>query len=381
MRDKKTEEIDELREDPFEEYIKLGEPDKVDKVYAWQTAVGLQDVDKLRPSEYLLNTAKENIDGNISIDEVRKRIDSYYEESAHHVPEGTEEADKVSVRIAEVLSDNSFVFSPAQYISIHRRLFQGVFSHAGRIRDYNIRKDEWVLNGESVMYGGALELRDTLDYDFNMERDFSYADLTMSEIIKHLARFVSRLWQIHIFCEGNTRTTAVFLIKYLRSMGFHVTNDVFAKNAWYFRNSLVRANYRNVKNGVYEDLSFLEVFLRNLLMGEKNELKNRYMHIRWDKTTHSVKKQHIQQHIQQHIAGEDSLLKILDQKEISSRMKKNIMKLYKAFGKEIVFGRSDVVEVLGITERPASTLLGKMYSLELTEKINGAGKGKYRFNV
>lgn len=164
-------------------------------------------------------------------------------------------------------------------------------------------------------------------------------------------------------------------------MGFHVTNDVFAKNAWYFRNSLVRANYRNVKNGVYEDLSFLEVFLRNLLMGEKNELKNRYMHIRWDKTTHSVKKQHIQQHIQQHIAGEDSLLKILDQKEISSRMKKNIMKLYKAFGKEIVFGRSDVVEVLGITERPASTLLGKMYSLELTEKINGAGKGKYRFNV
>ena len=377
MKNKNTNQVDDIREDPFEEYIRMGEPDKADKAYAWQTAVGLQDVDKLRPSEYLLNTAKENIDGNISIDEVKKRIDRYYEESAHHVPEGTEEADKVSVHIAEILSDRSFTFSPAQYISIHRRLFQGVFSHAGKLRDYNITKREWVLDGDTVMYGGAWELRETLDYDFKTEREFSYADLTMSEIIRHLAHFVSRLWQIHIFGEGNTRTTAVFFIKYLRSMGFNVTNDVFAKHAWYFRNSLVRANYQNVKNGVYEDMSFLETFLRNLLMGEKNELKNRYMHIRWDKTTHSGEKQHIQQHIE----IEDSLLEILKQKEISSRMKENIMKLHKAFGRETVFGRSDVVEVLEITERPASTLLSKMYSLELTEKITGAGKGKYRFIV
>ena len=377
MKNKNTNQVDDIREDPFEEYIRMGEPDKADKAYAWQTAVGLQDVDKLRPSEYLLNTAKENIDGNISIEEVKKRIDRYYEESAHHVPEGTEEADKVSVHIAEILSDRSFTFSPAQYISIHRRLFQGVFSHAGKIRDYNITKREWVLDGDTVMYGGAWELRETLDYDFKTEREFSYADLTMSEIIRHLAHFVSRLWQIHIFGEGNTRTTAVFFIKYLRSMGFNVTNDVFAKHAWYFRNSLVRANYQNVKNGVYEDMSFLETFLRNLLMGEKNELKNRYMHIRWGKTTHSGRKQHIQQHIEM----EDSFLEILKQKEISSRMKENIMKLHKAFGRETVFGRSDVVEVLGITERPASTLLSKMYSLELTEKITGAGKGKYRFIV
>lgn len=381
MKDKKTKQIDDIWEDPFEEYIKLGEPDKADKAYAWQTAVGLQDVDKLRPSEYLLNTAKENIDGNISIDEVKKRINSYYEKSGRHVSKGTEEADKVSVHIAEILSDRSFVFSPAQYISIHRRLFQGVFSHAGKLRDYNIKKEEWVLDGASVMYGGALELRETLDYDFKTEQEFSYADLTMSEIISHLARFVSRLWQIHIFCEGNTRTTAVFFIKYLRSMGFNVTNDVFAKNAWYFRNSLVRANYRDVKNGVNEDMSFLEAFLRNLLMGEQNELKNRYMHIRWDETTHSTGKQHIEQHIQQHIEGENSILALLDTKEVSSKMKGNILKLHEAFGMEKVFGRADVVEVLGITERPASTLLGRMYSLELTEKITGAGKGKYRFLV
>lgn len=193
MKDKNTDQVDDIREDPFEEYIRMGEPDKADKAYAWQTAVGLQDVDRLRPSEYLLNVAKENIDGNISIDEVRKRIDSYYEESAHHVLEGTEEADKVSVHIAEILSDHAFTFSPAQYISIHKRLFQGVFSHAGKLRDYNITKKEWVLDGDTVMYGGALELRETLDYDFKTETEFSYADLTMSEIISHLARFVSRL--------------------------------------------------------------------------------------------------------------------------------------------------------------------------------------------
>ena len=381
MDNKHTKQINDIREDPFEEYIKLGEPGKADKAYAWQTAVGLQDVDKLRPSEYLLETAKENIDGNISIAEVRKRIDSYYEESAHHIPEGTEEADKVSVHIAEILSDRSFVFSPAQYISIHRRLFQGVFSHAGKLRDYNIKKDEWVLDGASVMYGGAAELRETLDYDFKTEQEFSYADLSMSEIISHLARFISRLWQIHIFCEGNTRTTAVFFIKYLRSMGFNVTNDVFAKNAWYFRNSLVRANYRDVKNGVYEDMTFLETFLRNLLMGEKNELKNRYMHIRWDETTHSGTKQHIKQHIEQHIAEKYKIVALLDTKEVSSKMKANILKIYEAFGMEKVFGRADVIEILGITERPASTLLGKMYSIGITEKIIGAGKGRYRFVV
>ena len=377
MIDRNKDQIEDIRQDPFEEYIKLGEPDKADKAYAWQTAIGLQDVDKLRPSEYLLSSAKENIDGSISIDEVRKRIESYYKESAHHVPEGTEEADKVSVHIAEILSDKAFVFSPTQYISIHRRLFHGVFSHAGKLRDYNIRKDEWVLDGASVMYGGALELRETLDYDFKIEQEFSYADLTMTEIIGHLARFVSQLWQIHIFCEGNTRTTAVFFIKYLRSMGFNVTNDVFAKNAWYFRNALVRANYRDVKSGVYEDMSFLEAFLRNLLMGEENELKNRYMHIRWEETTRLAGKQHIEQHID----NKNDLLRFLDTKEISSKMKANIIKLHDTFGMEKVFGRGDVVEVLGITERPASTLLGKMFSMDLTEKITGAGKGKYRFVI
>lgn len=381
MDKKKNKKIDDLHKDPFEEYLKIGEPEKADKVYAWQTAVGLQDVDKLSTSDYLMNTARENIEGEISIDEAKRRIDSYYKEAAEHKPERTEEADKVSVRIAEILSEKSFVFSPTQYISIHRRLFLGIYSHAGKIRDYDISKREWVLDGASVMYGGATELRETLEYDFNTEREFDYSGRTMSEIISHLARFVSNLWQIHIFGEGNTRTTAVFFIKYLRSLGFNVTNDVFAKNAWYFRNSLVRANYTNIQKGIHEDRSFLEIFLKNLLMGEKNELKNRYMHIAWKETTHSDDKQHIERHIEQHIQEKNDLLSILDEQSVSPKTKTNIIKLYESFGLERIFGRSDVVEVLGITEKPATTLLGKMYSLKLTEKITGVGKGKYRFIV
>lgn len=266
--------------DIFEEYLREKEPQKKEKGYAWHTAIGLQAVDGLNTSEYLIETAKKNIDGDITFEEANNLIHSYYRENiAHTGTDRTEEADKVSVRIAQLLSEKSFVFSPAQYISIHSRLFEGVYKHAGKIRNYNITKNEWVLDGDTVLYGGALDLRATLDYDFSVEKEFSYKNLSMDEIIKHLAFFVSRLWQIHIFSEGNTRTTAVFFIKYLRTLGFDVTNDIFAENAWYFRNALVRANYTNLKKGVHETTEFLELFLRNLLLGENNPLKNRDMHI------------------------------------------------------------------------------------------------------
>ncbi len=368
--------------DPFAEYLISGEPDRAQKAYAWQTAIGLQDVDKIQPSQYLLNTAKDNIEGGIDFDEAKNRIDSYYEENKNHQPERTEEADKVSVRIAEILSENSFVFSPAQYISIHKRLFEGIYSHAGKMRDYNITKKEWVLDGASVIYGGALDLQATLDYDFRIEKEFDYSNLSMSEIITHLARFISKLWQIHIFGEGNTRTSAVFFIKYIRSLGFHATNDVFANNSWYFRNALVRANYTNLSLGVREDLSFLELFLRNLLMGEKNELKNRYMHIAWKETTHSNNKRHIERHIEQHIDPKGAIKQleiILDTNVVSKRTKSNILNLFNEFGYEKIFSRGDVIKSLGITEKPASTLVKRMYELGITEKMIGVGKGKYRF--
>lgn len=268
-------------QDVFEEYLKEKEPQKKEKGYAWHTAIGLQAVDGLETSEYLIDTAKKNIEGDITFEEANQLIHSYYKENVKHIGSNrTEEADKVSVRIAQILSENSFVFSPAQYISIHKRLFDGVYKHAGKIRDYNITKAEWVLDGDTVMYGGALDLRATLDYDFSVEKEFSYKGLSIDETIKHLAVFISRLWQIHVFGEGNTRITAVFFIKYLRTLGFDVANDIFAENAWYFRNALVRANYTNLKKNVHETTEFLELFLRNLLLGENNELKNRYLHIK-----------------------------------------------------------------------------------------------------
>ena len=269
-----------MNQDPFKEYIRESEPDKRDKGYAWHTAIGLQAVDGLKTSEYLVHTAVRNIEGEISFEEANALLYDYYEENpARNASDRTEEADKVSVRIAELLSEKAFSFTPNQYLSIHRKLFNGIYPHAGCIRDYNITKKEWVLDGATVLYGSATELRATLDYDFSEERNFSYQNLSMDEIIRHLAVFISKLWQIHVFEEGNTRTTAVFFIKYLKTLGFDVTNDIFAENAWYFRNALVRANYNDLKNGIHETTEFLEVFLRNLLLDENHPLHNRTLHI------------------------------------------------------------------------------------------------------
>lgn len=267
----------------FEEYIRNSEPAQKEKTYAWSTAIGLQQVDGLTPSKYLFETAKRNIDGEISVAEATSIIDSYYGSKSVRQDdddERTEEADKVSSRIAQILSERSFNFSPSYLIALHGRLFDGIFKFAGKIRDYDISKKEWVLDGDSVMYGAAFELKAALDYDFEQERFFSYKNLTMEEIAKHITFFVSRLWQIHAFGEGNTRTTAVFTIKYLRSLGFNADNRIFAENSWYFRNALVRANYNNLQKRIHENSEFLEKFFRNLLLGEHNELKNRFLHIR-----------------------------------------------------------------------------------------------------
>lgn len=271
----------DIKRDPFEEYIRNLPPTRKELGQAWSTAIGLQDVDGLKPSEYLYETAKKSIDGEISVDEADALINNYYESRAGRLEDEsrTEEADKVSARIAKLLSEKAFTFSPTQYIAIHRELFKGIYSHAGKIRDYNITKKEWVLDGDIVSYGGALDLREALEYDFAQEREFRYNGLTMDETIQHLAVFISRLWQIHVFGEGNTRTTAVFFIKYLRILGFKAENDLFAENSWYFRNALVRANYNNIKEGIYETTEFLEKFLMNFLLDENNELSNEEMHV------------------------------------------------------------------------------------------------------
>ena len=265
----------------LEEYIKQGEPGKTEKSEAWQTAIGLQAVDGLKTSDYLLDTAKEHIEGNITIDEAQKRIQSYYEQRVERteIEEETKEADIVSARIAKLLGEKSFQFSPAEWMSIHRRLFDGVFKHAGQARTYNITKKEWILNGDTVIYADYSSIRDTLDYDFATEKNFSYEKLSVEAAVKHLAKFASDIWQIHPFCEGNTRATAVFMIKYMQTFGFRVNNEAFQKNSWYFRNALVRANYNNLQKGVNSTTKFLEMFFSNLLLDTDHDLKNRYMHV------------------------------------------------------------------------------------------------------
>ena len=269
----------------FEEYIRQGEPEKTEKSHLWQTAIGLQEVDGLKPSQYLIEVAKQNIEGDITFEEVKHLIDTYYKvQIAHDIidPNRTEEADKVSARIAEILSEKTFSLSPAEYLNIHRRLFAGIYSFAGQIRDYNITKSEWVLDGDTVLYAGADNLRATLEFDFEQEKKFDFKGLNSKQVIEHIAHFISFLWQIHIFGEGNTRTTAVFLIKYLRKLGFKdISNDLFAKHSWYFRNALVRANYSNISKNIAKTEVYINRFLANLVFGEQNTLKNRELHLKF----------------------------------------------------------------------------------------------------
>ena len=376
-----------MEKDPFKEYLRESEPDKAHKGYAWSTAIGLQAVDGLKPSKYLIDTAIQNIEGKITMKEAQSLIDSYYEERPVHLSddERTEEADKVSSRIAEILSETAFSFSPNAYISIHRKLFQGIYKHAGKIRDYNITKKEWVLDGATVMYGSASELRVTLEYDFSQEKDFSYKGLSMDEIIHHLAVFVSRLWQIHIFGEGNTRTTAVFFIKYLRTLGFSAANDIFAENAWYFRNALVRANYTNLQKGIHETTEYLEAFLRNLLLNDKNELHNRNLHIsgllneeKVDIGDAKVDIGDAKVDIQDRKVDMESVLSEKGS-DFSVKTTVHIHRLFEKFGFDEVFGRSAVMELLELKGSGASKLLSNLVQADIIEPVSGHGKGRYKF--
>lgn len=369
-----------MNKDPFKEYLKESEPDKVSKGYAWSTAIGLQAVDGLKPSQYLIDTAIQNIEGKITIKEAQNLIDSYYEERPVHLSddERTEEADKVSSRIAQILSETAFSFSPNEYISIHRKLFQGIYKHAGKIRDYNITKKEWVLDGATVLYGSASELHATLEYDFSKEKDFSYKGLSMEEIIHHLAVFVSRLWQIHIFGEGNTRTTAVFFIKYLRTLGFSATNDIFAENAWYFRNALVRANYTNLQKGIHETTEYLEVFLRNLLLNEKNKLHNRNLHISGLWNSEKVDIEEAEVDIETEKVDIGSVIAEKGQ-DFTAKTTVHIHRLFEKFGYDKIFGRSAVMELLELKASGASKLISNLVQADIIEPVAGHGKGKYRF--
>ena len=265
----------------FDEYIRQGEPSKKKKASIWQTAIGLQAVDGLKTSDYLKEAARKHIEGEIDIDEVRQLVKTYYQSKIQREPDddGKQEADKVSANITKILSSQTVDFSTGGYIAIHRRVFEGVFKHAGKLRDYDITKREWILDGDTVNYLNWEDLHRAIDYDIEQERAFSYRGISSDDMVIHISHFVSGLWQIHAFAEGNTRTTAVFAILYLRSIGFEVNNDLFARHSWYFRNALVRANYKNALLGIDYMPIYLERFFRNLLLAEQWDLRNRYLHI------------------------------------------------------------------------------------------------------
>ena len=374
--------------DPFAEYIRHIDAEKKEKSYAWKTAIGLQDVDGLKPSHYLINTAIKNIEGEITIETAENWISQYYQQNPISDDEDrTEEADKVAVRIARLLSEPAFSFNTQQYLSIHKYLFNDIFPHAGKIRTFNITKKEWVLNGDTISYGSALELKETLEYDLAQERKFSYKGISIDEAIDHLAFFIARLWQIHVFEEGNTRTTAVFFIKYLKTLGFQVSNDNFAENSWYFRNALVRANYNNITEGIYETAKYLVLFIRNLLLNENHVLSNRQLHIHYANHLQNLKKQ--KQDIEEEKQDiEEEKQDIEEEKQdktiyfevsaFSEKTKRHIQTLYQCV-KDNVFSRADVIKYLSLTPSPASELLRKMLASGIIKKANGLGKGKYRF--
>ena len=345
--------------DNFEEYIRQGEPNKAEKAKVWKTAIGLQQVDGLKPSEYLIATAKQNIEGDISFDDVKRLIDSYYIQHPEKDTENrTEEADKVSARIAEILSEQTFTFSPVEYLSIHRRLFKNIYKFAGKIRDYNITKKEWVLNGETVLYASADSLKDTLEYDFEQEKKFSFKGLSEQQIIEHIAHFISYLWQIHIFGEGNTRTTAIFLIKYLRTFGFKVNNDMFAEHSWYFRNALVRANYKNHTKNIHATNEFLMRFLGNLLFNENHSLKNREIHVNFVDTVNDLVKKDTEKSSEKNQKG-------------SEKSSEKIMQLIKANAQITI---KELAEQLKISTRAIEKNISKLKTVNRIERI-GSDKG------
>jgi len=352
-------------------YDEAVEPGRRERAYAWATAIGLQDVDGLKPSPHLYETAKRHIEGEITQEEARRIVDAYYEtKDGHDLPPDTQEADKVAARMIAEINSPAFVFSSEYFLGLHGRIFEGIFPHAGKIREVELTKSEEVLNGDTVEYAPSFMIKTQLDAEFNREKHFVYKGLSEDGFIVHFASFLATIWQIHPFREGNTRTTALFAIKYLRSKGFDVTNDLFAKKSWYFRNSLVRANYENTRLDVVKTTIYLEEFLKVLLCGEEIELKNRFLRIGFEYGTKTADS----------IAGLHRKLPIdLEKLPIRAPTKRHISLLQKKLATKEAFGVAQIVALTGLKDRAARNLLALMREHNLVSAVKGHGKGKVRF--
>ena len=251
--------------------------DSETKQLYWDIAIGLQDVDSLKPSSYLLDLSKDNIEGRKNIKKVKELINEYYKDKDldNSAIRNEKEADYVSTKIVGLIEDSSFSFRPIALKEIHEDLFKNIYDHSGKYRNCNITKSEFILNKDSVEYISYDKIEDNLEYDFKKEKEFDYSNLTIEERIQRICEFTSSIWQIHPFFEGNTRTIAVFIIKYFNNIGYNVNNDLFKDNSRYFRNALVRSNYSNRDKNVYPTNEFLIKFYENLFLGKKHELDSR----------------------------------------------------------------------------------------------------------
>lgn len=242
----------------------------------WDAAIGLQEVDGLKPSGYLKGLSDKQVDGELSHYEIEQLLYEKYEnETEQEKIERQKEADIVATRIAALLEEPGFTFSPVTLKYIHKTLFEGIYSHAGKFRNYNISKAEPILGGRTVKYANYQMIEDTFDYDFAQEKKRIYSGLNSSAVLKQLAEFTSSVWQVHAFGEGNTRTTAVFMEMYLNHLGFKVDNTLFRDKSLYFRNALVRSNYADYSDNVMPQMEPLEKFYDNLLFGANHNLQNR----------------------------------------------------------------------------------------------------------
>ncbi len=262
-------------------YEKIGETnDSKERQLNWNIAFGLQAVDNLIPSKYMVDLATENIIGNKSYEIVEKEVKEYYENvDRERINKSEKQADEVSIRIVKILNDKAFTFNYLTLKQFHKKLFENIDigideKYIGEFRDYNITKKEPILNGETVQYADYSMIGETLKYDFEEEANQKYTEKTDTEKIERICTFTAHIWQVHPFGEGNTRTTALFIQKYLNSKGFNVNNELFKDNSLYFRNALVRANYSNISKGIEEDKKYLQLFFENLLLNKQNELDN-----------------------------------------------------------------------------------------------------------
>ena len=243
----------------------------------WDMAIGLQKVDNLKPSKYLEKLTEENINGIKTLKEVEEQLKDYYKEKnkKQSINKNEFECDLVSTRIVELLQDDKFELSIDYIKNIHKYLFKDIYDFAGTIRSYNFSKHEIILGGDSAPYGDYKVIEKSLEYDLSLEKEKDYKTMNVVDIIKSITDFTSRIWQVHPFNEGNTRTTAVFIEKYLRHLGYFVDNTLFKDKSVYFRNALVRSNYSNENINIKPDNIYLINFYENLLLGKTNDLKSK----------------------------------------------------------------------------------------------------------